>query len=245
MSNGLLEGRRAEFTTTHWSVVLTAGDELSPHAAEALAQLCRTYWYPIYAFIRRQGHGVADAQDLAQEFFARLIEQRDLSRVAKDKGRFRSFLLVVLKHFLINEWRRANSQKRGNGQPLLPLDEVLAEDRYNLEPGHEVTPERLYERRWALTLLDEALARLRREHAAQGKEGQFDMLKIHLSAGKGPLTYAELGAKLNLTEGAVKVAIHRLRQRYILVLREEIARTVSTPAEVEDELRHLMNVLSA
>ena len=237
-------GRRAEFTTTHWSVVLSAGNEASPTASEALAQLCQTYWYPIYAFIRRQGYGVDDARDLTQEFLARLIKKRDLSRVTQEKGRFRSFLLVALKHFLVNEWRRVHSQKRGCGQSVIPLDEVLAEGRYDLEPGHEITPERLYDRRWALTLLDKALATLRRDHAAQGKELQFDILKAHLSSTMESLTYAETGVKLGVSEGAVKVAVYRLRQRYVRFLREEIARTVATPADVDDELRYLMRVLS-
>jgi RNA polymerase sigma factor (sigma-70 family) len=234
--------QRVEFVTTHWSVVMRASHSESPEAGAALAQLCRTYWYPLYAFVRRGGYDVEDAKDLTQEFFARLIEKRDLSRVGREKGRFRSFLLAAMKHFLVSEWRRATAKKRGGDFEFIALDEVAAEHRYQLEPFHNDTAERLYERRWALTLLEKVLSRLRNELEAEGKGEQFHVLKPLLS-GDDVAPYVEIGARLGLKEGAVKVAVHRLRQRYLALLTEEISQTVANSAEVEDELRHLLSVI--
>ena len=232
------------FVTTHWSVVLTAGDHESPRAAEALSRLCRVYWYPLYAYVRRQGCEPHDAQDLTQEFFARLLARNDLCQAGPEKGRFRSFLLIRLKHFLINEWEKARTQKRGGGQPSIALDELLAEQRYGEEPSHQLTADRIFERRWALTLLDTVFARLRQEWTDAGKTHQFEMLKPLLASESLNETYAQLARRLDTTEGAVKVSVHRLRNRYRELIRDEIAETVGTPADVEDELRHLLAALS-
>lgn len=235
-------GGAARFVTTQWSVVL---DAAQPGAAQsaALEELCRAYWYPIYAHVRRSGHGVEDARDLTQEFFARLLERQDVARVRREKGRFRSFLLVALQHFLASEWRRANAQKRGGRLEFVSLDEVMAEKRYAAEPAQDCDAATLFDRRWALTLLEQVLAQMRREYEQAGKGEQFSQLKGLLS-GDGVPPYAELGARIGLSEGATKVAAHRLRQRYLALLSETIAQTVANPAEVEDELRYLVKVLS-
>ena len=232
------------FATTHWSVVLAAGGDSSSAVRDALEKLCRAYWYPLYAFVRRQGIEVADAQDLTQEFFARLLSRNDLARVRREKGRFRSFLLASLKHFLTNEWKRARRLKRGGGQTIVPLDSGDAETRFGHEPAHDLTPEKLFERRWALTLLDSTLTALRREHEDAGKTRQFDELKIFLTGGDGLPSYAEVGDRLNVREDAVKMAVSRLRKRYRELLRAEIAHTVSSPAEIDDELRQLFAALT-
>lgn len=233
------------FATTHWSVVLAAGRRASPRSQEALAELCRTYWYPLYAYVRRVGHSPEDAQDLTQEFFARLLEKNYLAKVARDKGRFRSFLLASLKHFLANEWDKARAQKRGGGQSFIRLDDKAAESRYKLEPRDDASADRLYERRWALTLLDRVLARLRQEHTAAAKLKQFDALKAFLGGERGSEGYAAVGAALGMNEANVKVTVHRLRKRYRDLLRDEIAQTVANEAEIEDEIRHLFAALSA
>jgi RNA polymerase sigma factor (sigma-70 family) len=233
-----------KFALTHWSVVLAAGSSDSTHAREALETLCRTYWHPIYAFIRRQGHGPHDAQDLTQEFFARLLEKNSLGGVDRAKGRFRSFLLTCLKHFLANEWDKAGAQKRGAHPVLIPINVPSAESAYGLEPAEKVTAETLFERRWALTLLGEVLTRLRVEYAREGKAAAFEQLKSTLTGERRGVPYAEIGARLGMSEGAVKVAVHRLRQRYREILRQEIAHTVSGPEEVEEEIRALFSVLS-
>ena len=232
------------FATTHWSVVLTAQRSDSTRAQAALSVLCRTYWYPLYAYVRRQGQSPEDAQDLTQEFFARLLARNYLADVSRDKGRFRSFLLAALKHFLANEWDRARAAKRGGGQPPLSLDDTEAENRYRLEPADTMSADRIFERRWALTLLEQVLRRLRDDHSAAGKLGLFEELKPCLVDAGSSAPYAELGTRLNMSEGAVKVAVHRLRQRYRELLREEIAQTVATPAEVEDEIRQIIAILS-
>jgi RNA polymerase sigma-70 factor (ECF subfamily) len=207
--------------------------------------LCRAYWYPLYAFVRRQGVTPEDAQDLTQAFFERLIEKNFLADVQREKGRFRSFLLAALKHFLANEWDKSRAQKRGGGAVHVPIDTASDETRYGLEPAHLDTPEKLFERRWAITLLDRVLERLRDEHVKAGKAEWFEQLKPCLTAEKAALGYAELGARVGLSEGAVKVAVHRLRQRYRELLRSEIAETVDSPGEVDEELRHLFTALSA
>ena len=234
----------AQFATTHWSVVLSARDDRATQAQASLAKLCQAYWYPLYAYVRRQGHSAHDAQDLTQDFFARLLEKNSLEQVRREKGKFRSFLLASLKHFLANEWDRARALKRGGGLELISLDGDSAETRYGLEPAHGETADKIFDRRWALTLLDATLIRLREEFAAEGKTKLFETLKLTLTAERGTTPYAELATKLGLSEGAVKVAVHRLRQRYREVLRAEIADTVGTAGEVEEELRHLFAALA-
>ena len=233
-----------EFETTHWSIILSAGRSDSTHAREAAEKFCAAYWYPLYAFVRRQGHGPDDAQDLTQEFFARLLARRSLGQVDPAKGKFRSFLLAALKHFLANEWDRAQAEKRGGEHTFVSFDQQTAEERYGNEPAHEATPEKLFERRWALTLLEQVLARLREENDADGKSDLFDRLKATLTGEEDAATYAAMAAQLGMTEAAVKVAVHRLRQRYRELLRKEIARTVNSDGEVEEELRYLFAVLS-
>jgi RNA polymerase sigma-70 factor (ECF subfamily) len=236
----------AQFAETQWSLVLAAGrGGDSTRARDALAALCRSYWYPLYAFVRRQGHAPHDAQDLTQDFFARLLEKNWLAGVDRTRGRFRSFLLAAMKHFLANEWDKSKALKRGGGvHNFISLDAESAESRYALEPADNLTADKLYERRWALTLLDRTLARLRDEFVAEGKAKQFDELKFTLTGGRGETPYAELAAKFGMTEGAVKVMVHRLRQRYREVLRAQIAETVGDAGEVEAELRHLFATLS-
>lgn len=232
------------FVTTHWSVVLAAGRNDTTRAHDALARLCQTYWHPLYAYVRRLGHSPHDAQDLTQEFFARLLGKNYLAGADESRGRFRSFLLASLKHFLANEWDRASAQKRGGGQVPVPIDLITAETSCRFEPADQLTAEKIYERRWALTLLDQVLGRLRAEHVRDGREKLFEELKATLTEGSRTVAYAEIARRLNTTEGAVKVAVHRLRQRYREVLRAEIADTVASPGEVEDELRNLFAALS-
>ncbi len=242
MSNFDPSPAQAAFVTTHWSVVLQAGAENEPQASGALERLCQTYWYPLYAYIRRRGYDVHDAQDLTQEFFARFLEKNYLSAVRRERGKFRWFLMCALKRFLANEWNRECAQKRGGGAVLIPLDEISAEGRYLREAAHHESPEKLFDQAWALTLLEEAGKALASEYAHSGRGATFEQLKIFLSGDKAPLTMAEAGAPLGLTEGAVKVAVHRLRQRYRDCLRHAIAQTVLTPAEVDDEIRQLFAV---
>jgi RNA polymerase sigma-70 factor (ECF subfamily) len=230
------------FEVTRWSVVLAARGD-APEAQAALELLCNNYWYPVYAFVRRQQHNPHDAQDLTQSFFAKLLEKRWLDGVAREKGRFRSFLLVSVKHFLANERDHARAQKRGGGRLPISLDADFAESRYAAEPQDGAAPERIFERRWALTLLEQVLARLRAEMTAGGKQALFEELKPML-AGE-PSGHGETAARLGMTEGAVKVAAHRLRQRYRELIREEIAQTVDTEQEIDDEMRDLMKALSA
>jgi RNA polymerase sigma factor (sigma-70 family) len=232
------------FVTTHWSLVLSAGDQPSPQATDALEKLCRAYWPPIYAFVRRQGHGSHDAQDLTQEFFARLLEKKTLAVADPARGRFRSFLLSSLKHFLANEWDKARAQKRGGGQNLIPMNVATIETSCGIEPADPATADKAFERRWALTLLDQVLQRLRAEYVRDGKENLFEQLKPTLTEVSRSVRYAEIAARLGTSEGAVKVAVHRLRQRYREVLRAEIADTVANPGEVEDEIRSLFAALA-
>jgi RNA polymerase sigma factor (sigma-70 family) len=229
------------FATTRWSVVIAAagGD---PGALAALGELCGRYWYPIYAFVRRQGHSPHDAQDLTQEFFARLIEKDWLADVAQERGRFRSWLLASMRHFLANEWSRARAQKRGGGEPVVSLDETDAEGRYLHEPADVADATQLFERRWALTLLDDVLARLESEMIAAGKGDHFSAMKAALTGGL--VAFPDVARQLSMSEGAVRVAVHRLRERYRLLLRAAVADTVETAAEVEAELQHLFAALS-
>jgi RNA polymerase sigma-70 factor (ECF subfamily) len=231
------------FATTHWSLVLAARDRAAPESRDALAALCATYWYPLYAFVRRRGHDADQAQDLTQEFFVRLLEKDYLQVVDRDKGKFRAFLLAAFGHFLLNEYDRAKAQKRGGGREFIPLDFEAAEGRYSLEPAHALTPERLFERRWALTLLDQVLARLRAEMVQAGKEQLYENLKVYLMMDTSAESYAGLAEELGQSAGAVKVAVHRLRKRYRALLREEIARTVDGAEQVEEEIRDLFTAL--
>jgi RNA polymerase sigma-70 factor (ECF subfamily) len=229
------------FEQTRWSVVLAAGGD-SPSAHTALQHLCTTYWYPLYAYVRREGQSAHDAQDLTQEFFARLIEKNWLASVDREKGKFRSFLLTAMKHFLANEWDRSQRLKRGGGQVVVSLDTDTAESRYSLEPADTLTADKIYNRRWAITLLEQVLARLRREFIAVGKGSLFDALERGLTGEK--VAYAEVATRLHLNEGAVRVAVHRLRLRYRDLVRAEIAETVASEAEVEAELQHLFAALA-
>jgi RNA polymerase sigma factor (sigma-70 family) len=234
----------ATFATTHWSVVLAAGQSADAQASEALEQLCRTYWYPLYAFVRRQGRSPEDAQDLTQGFFAHLLRKDFLSGVGPEKGRFRSFLLACLKHFLADEWEKARTAKRGGNCPEMRLELAGAEGRYQLEACVEADAESLYERRWALDLLDQVLNRLRHEAVASGREAVFNELQGSLLGERSTETYVQLGARLSMSETAVKVTVHRLRQRYRELLREEIAHTVTRPDEIDEEMRYLFEVVS-
>ena len=233
------------FVTTHWSVVLAAGRPSAPESQAALATLCGAYWYPLYASVRAQGYASHDAQDLTQEFFARLLTRNDFAAADRNKGRFRSFLAGALKHFLANERDRARARKRGDGRAPLSLDFEAAEGRFRQEPTHAFTAERAFARRWAVTILDKVLARLREEFAAAGKAPLFDRLKVFLSGEKSTRSYADLAGELNMTEGAVKVAVHRLRRRYRELLRGEIAQTIADPHEIDDEIRELFAALGA
>ena len=235
----------AVFATTHWSVVLKSGHSSAPGAQQALETLCRTYWYPLYVYVRRQGQSPHDAQDLTQEFFARLLEKKYLRLADPDRGRFRAFLLKSLKHFLVNEWEKARTQKRGGGQCVIPLDADVAESRYAAEPVQALTLDQVYEKRWAVTLIEAVLVSLRENYTAAGRLPVFESLKGFIWSDQNPLAYAEVAPQLGLTEGAVKVAVHRLRGRYRELLRAEIAKTVATPGEVDEELRHLIAVLTA
>jgi RNA polymerase sigma-70 factor (ECF subfamily) len=232
-----------QFPSTHWSIVLQAQGRTSLQAGEALAHLCRVYWYPLYAFIRRHGEAHEAAQDLTQEFFARLLEKDFLASVERHKGKFRAFLLACCKHFLANQHDRAKAQKRGGGRAPLPLDFVSAEERYRREPADRITPEKLYERRWALALLEQVLEWLRQEYADAGKGPLYDRLKGALTAGADALPYAEVAAVLQMSEAAVKKAAQRLRGRYRDLLRAEIAATVETPEQVDEEIRELFGAL--
>jgi len=224
-------------------VVLAAGRDDSSKARMALETLCRTYWYPLYAFVRRSGFNASDAQDLTQEFLARLISRGDLAGVDRTKGKFRSFLLASMKHFLSNARDKARAKKRGGDAILIPLDAKSAEERYALEPSHTMTADRIYERRWALTLLDAVLAELHGEYEAGGKGDLFDALKGTLSGEKLPGGYAAAGEQLGLSEASVKVAVHRLRRRYRDLLRATIAETVGDHDQVDEELQHLFSVI--
>jgi RNA polymerase sigma factor (sigma-70 family) len=234
----------AAFATTRWSVVLEAQGE-SPAAQEALEKLCRIYWRPIYSFVRRQGAGTEEAEDLTQGFFALLLERRDLRSVRKEKGRLRSYLLTALKHFLTDDRRRAVAIKRGKGEQLIPLEELRAEERSAMEPADPLTAERIYERRWASTLLDRVLNRLEEKYRARGNAALFDSFNQLLGDEPGMPSHANIAAQLGMTENAVAQAFHRFRQSYQSLLREEIAHTVATPGDIENELRYLIGVIRA
>ncbi len=232
------------FVTTQWSVVLAAQGS-TPASDAALERLCRRYWRPLFGFVRRSGVGREEAEDLTQAFFARLLERRDLDGVRKEKGRLRSYLLVALKHFLTNQRQRASAIKRGEGKRVLSLDEMREEEHGQFEPADPQTAEQIYQRTWANAVLDQALTRLGEEYRARGNALLFDQLKVLLADDEGRPPQAEMAAGLNMTENALKQAFHRFRQHYRQALREEIAHTVATPGDVEDELKHLIAVLRA
>ena len=235
--------RRPAFVTTHWSVVLAAGRSDTPRAQAALEKLCRAYWYPLYAYVRRRGHSVEDAQDLTQEFFARLLEHNRVGAARPEKGHFRSFLLAGMNRFLSDEWDKARAQKRGGGKvTFINLED--AETKLGGLAAETLSPEKAFERRWAITLLEQVYERLAEEYRREGKAKWFEALRGSLARGGGGARYAELAVGLGMSEGAVKVAVHRLRHRYREVLRETIADTVSSPEEVEDELRYLLRTLA-
>ena len=234
----------AAFTTTHWSVVLEAQGE-SPAAQEALENLCRTYWRPIYGFVRRQGARSEDAEDLTQGFFALLFERKDLKTVRKEKGRLRSYLLTSVKNFLADESRHAMAVKRGKGQRLIPLEEIREGERINVERSDRLTADQIYERRWAFTVLERVMARLRDEYRSAGNLRFFDQMKKMLMDEPDRPSQAQVATEFDMTENAVKQAFYRFRQRYQSLLREEIAHTVAMPGDIEDELRHLITVVRA
>jgi RNA polymerase sigma factor (sigma-70 family) len=232
----------ANFRTTRWSVVLSAGQSEGQKARDALEQLCAAYWYPLYIFARRQGYGAAETEDLTQEFFARLLQRNDLAGVSPERGRFRSFLLASFKHLLANAYHRQRRQKRGGAITVFSLEHEDLEARYLLEPAEPTTSETLFERRWALTVLERAVQRIREEYAASEKADLFEELKEFLSDRRAS-PHAAIACKYGISVGAVGVTIHRLRKRYAEVLREEISHTVSAPEDIEDEIRHLIAVL--
>jgi DNA-directed RNA polymerase specialized sigma24 family protein len=234
----------AQFATTQWSIVVAAGHRSLPDSQQALESLCRSYWYPLYVYVRRRVSDVQLAQDLTQGFFVALLEGDSLRAADRDRGRFRSFLLTSFKNFLANEWGKARAQKRGGGCKTVPLDLDSAEHRYSLEPVDELSPERLYDRQWALALLDEVLNSLRNECITKGKEKLFQTLKPFLTGDSAPGGYKDAARELATSEAAAKVAAHRLRQRYREILRTRIAGTVAEPVDVEDEIRALMATLS-
>jgi len=232
------------FATTRWSVVLAAGGGDSSGAHDALAHLCQTYWYPLYAYARRRGCSPEDAQDVTQEFFARLLEGNWLAKADRQRGRFRSFLLAAVKNFMANEWDKAHSLKRGGRQPILSLDDDSAEQRYRLEPVEKDTPESLFERGWALALLNDVLARLEKEYDRDGKAEWMEAMRPALTNDSGSILYSDIAVKLGMTETAARVAVHRLRQRYRRLIRAEVASTVASPGEVDEEMHHLFQVLA-
>lgn len=239
----MLQARGGRFATTQWSLVRKASQRDSAEAAEALARLCSMYWYPIFAFIRRRGHQPAEAEDLTQSFFTRIIEKQDLAAADRDRGRFRTFLLSACEHFLLNERDRAVALKRGGGRAAIPIEIAEAEARYQRSLGHDETPERLYHRQWCLALLDAVLASLRDEYAAGGREAVFDRLRGFVTGETLGEGYDQAAADLGMDAGAVKVAVHRLRRRYRDAWRRRVGETVESPGTVDDEVREMLKVL--
>jgi len=239
--NPLPPGSPREFDTTHWSVILLASSATSTKADTALEYLCRTYWYPLYAYVRRQGKKPEDAQDLTQEFFARLLRKQYLKLADPQRGRFRTFLLTALRHFMTNEWEKSRAAKRGGGEPELSLQAEDAAGRPLAEPVDAVTPDLLYEHHWATALVENVMALLRAEHVAADKLAFFDALKGHVW-GEGAEGYAELARRLQSTEGALRGAAHRMRERFRQLLRQEVAKTVTAPEDIDGELRHLISL---
>ncbi len=242
--HGLPQPRAGRFATTRWSLVLAAGQQTNARSAEALASLCEMYWYPVYAFIRRQGYRPEDGADLTQEFFARVLEKNYFHDADPARGRFRAFLCASIRHFLSNERDRARTLKRGGNRPPLSLDVETADGRYRLEPRDDLTPEKLFDRHWALMLLERVLARLREEQASAGKAELFDHLKGFLTGDSATVPYADVAKLLGMTEGAVRVAVHRLRRHFRDTLVREIAETVSNPADIDAEIEYLLKAVS-
>jgi len=238
------QGKRVSFPPTHWSAVLSAGQPGSSEAAAALARLCQMYWYPLYVFVRRQGHNSNDAQDLVQGFFAQVLEKNYIGDADPAKGRFRSFLLLALKRFMANESDRSHRQKRGGGHEIISLDEEKTESRYRAEPADEMSPEKAFDRRWAMTMLQQVMARLEAEFADSDRACLFAELKVFLGGEERANSYAEIAQRLRTTEGTVKVTVHRLRQRYRELLRLEIASTVDGPEAIDDKICELFAALS-
>lgn len=236
------EGPRI-FPNTRWSVVLAARQPESPESAAALEALCRAYWYPLYAYVRRSGQSPPDAQDLTQEFFCRLLEKHWLDSADREKGKLRTFLVVALKNFMSKEWRRASAQRRGGGQSQVQFDTVFAESRYAAD-SHSLAPDETFDRQWALTLLDLTVNHLREEFAAAGKAGDFEILKSCLMAGRGSIDHAGVAQRLGVNEGAARVAAHRLRKRFREIYREEISQTLADGSDLDGELRHLAAALA-
>jgi RNA polymerase sigma-70 factor (ECF subfamily) len=232
------------FATTHWTVVLAAGQERTPQAARALEELCRSYWFPLYAYIRRRGHTKEDAEDLTQMFFARLLERNPFAHLDSAKGKFRAFLLASLKHFLANERDKSRTQKRGGGQPILSLDWQTADAQFQVANQRDPSPDQAYDREWALALLDRVIGRLQRECAADNKAALFEHLKRFLTPGQAEFAQRDAAAALGMEEGAVRVAIHRLRKRYRQLLHDEIASTLADPGMVEEEIRALFGAFT-
>jgi RNA polymerase sigma factor (sigma-70 family) len=232
------------FVTTRWTVVLSAGHKSSPQSERALGELCQIYWYPLYAYVRRQGHSKEDAEDLVQAFFARFLEKNYLEGLSAERGKFRAFLLASLKHFLANEWDKSQRQKRGGGAQHLSLDWQSADQRFHLDPPDPASPDRQFDRAWALALLEQVITRLRDECAANGKASLFEQARGYLALGEQAIPYAQAAEKLEIEEGAVRIAVHRLRKRYREILREEIAQTLTDPAQIAEELRSLQAALT-
>ena len=232
------------FATTHWTVVLAAGRRHSPQSDHALEELCRTYWFPLYAYVRRRGHTKEDAEDLVQAFFARFLKKNYLEGLSAERGRFRAFLLASLKHFLINEWKKLQRLKRGGGEMLLSLDWRTADTQFQVAATNEPSPDKAFDREWALALLAKVIERLQKECEADGKTKLFGQLKIFLTSGKDGTAQAEVAQALGMEEGAVRVAIHRLRKRYRELLRDEIAQTLADAADVDEEMRALFGAFA-
>jgi RNA polymerase sigma-70 factor (ECF subfamily) len=232
------------FVTTRWTVVLSAGRKSSPHSDRALGELCQTYWYPLYAYVRRQGHTKEDAEDLVQAFFEKFLEKNYLEGLSAERGRFRAFLLASMKHFLANEWDKSQRQKRGGGALHLSLDWQSADKRFHLDPPDPASPDKTFDREWALALLERVIVRLRDECVAEGRAGLFEQARGYLMVGEKAIPYAEAAQRLDMDEGAVRVAVHRLRKRYRGLLRDEIAQTLEDPAQVAEELRSLQAALA-
>lgn len=244
-NHALRAPKEAWFASTHWSVVLTARDGEATQAAAALEKLCRTYWPPLYAFLRREGHGEAEAKDLTQEFFLRMIERDFLQHLRHQRGRFRSFILTFLKNFLLEQRGKASAQKRGGGRVILSLEQITEEGAFLKEPVDHLSPDQVFERRWAQTVFQVAVDRLGAEYVESGRGAFFDLLKDFQPRQPGSPSYAEIGERFGMTEAAVKSAMQRMRQRHREILREEIANTVTSPAEIDEEIRHLREVLAA
>lgn len=234
----------ARFARTQWSQVLRAADPAAEGFEPALQELCQSYWYPLYAFVRRSGHSPQDAEDLTQAFFARLLDKNHLAAADREKGRFRTFLIVALKRFLANEWERQHAQKRGGFASVVAIDQAHAETLYGGDLANEEQPDLLLERQWAITLLGQVMGRLRAEYDESGRGELFDLLRASLTRDDSALPYADIADRIGSSTAAVKMAAMRMRERYQMLLREEIARTVSSPDEIEDEIRHLFSVFA-